>query len=284
MTPDTAQGEQRMTNAFTVDVEDYFQVAAFEGHIAREDWDRHPRRVERNTEAVLNLLDAHGVKGTFFTLGWVAERCPALVRDIAARGHELASHGYDHTRVTQMSRDHFREDVTRAKCLLEDAAGVAVRGYRAPTFSFNRDNRWAYELLLEAGYAYSSSVAPVKHDLYGIPDAPREPYRDGSGMLEIPISTVRIGARNLPCGGGGFFRLYPYRLTRWCIERINREDAQPCIFYMHPWEIDAAQPRQTGVGFKTRLRHYLNLSKVESRLRRLLTDFRWARMDEVYAT
>jgi polysaccharide deacetylase family protein (PEP-CTERM system associated) len=273
-----------MTNAFTVDVEDYFQVAAFEGHIAREDWDRHPRRVERNTEAVLNLLDAHGVKGTFFTLGWVAERCPALVRDIAARGHELASHGYDHTRVTQMNRDHFREDVTRAKRLLEDAAGVAVRGYRAPTFSFNRDNRWAYELLLEAGYAYSSSVAPVKHDLYGIPDAPREPYRDASGMLEIPISTVRIGARNLPCGGGGFFRLYPYRLTRWCIERINREDAQPCIFYMHPWELDVAQPRQTGVGFKTRLRHYLNLSRVESRLQRLLTDFRWARMDEVYAT
>jgi polysaccharide deacetylase family protein (PEP-CTERM system associated) len=284
MTPDTAQGEQRMTNAFTVDVEDYFQVAAFEGHIAREDWDRHPRRVERNTEAVLNLLDAHGVKGTFFTLGWVAERCPALVRDIAARGHELASHGYDHTRVTQMNRDHFRDDVTRAKRLLEDAAGVAVRGYRAPTFSFNRDNRWAYELLLEAGYAYSSSVAPVKHDLYGIPDAPREPYRDASGMLEIPISTIRIGARNLPCGGGGFFRLYPYRLTRWCIERINREDAQPCIFYMHPWEIDVEQPRQTGVGFKTRLRHYLNLSRVESRLQRLLTDFRWARMDEVYAT
>jgi polysaccharide deacetylase family protein (PEP-CTERM system associated) len=284
MTPDTAQGEQRMTNAFTVDVEDYFQVAAFEGHIAREDWDRHPSRVERNTEAVLNLLDAHGVKGTFFTLGWVAERCPALVRDIAARGHELASHGYDHTRVTQMNRDHFREDVTRAKRLLEDAAGVAVRGYRAPTFSFNRDNRWAYELLLEAGYAYSSSVAPVKHDLYGIPDAPREPYRDASGMLEIPISTVRIGARNLPCGGGGFFRLYPYRLTRWCIERINRDDAQPCIFYMHPWEIDVEQPRQTGVGFKTRLRHYLNLSRVESRLQRLLTDFRWARMDEVYAT
>lgn len=273
-----------MTNAFTVDVEDYFQVAAFEGHLAREAWDSQPQRVERNTRAVLDLLDAHDVKGTFFTLGWVAERHPGLVREIVQRGHELASHGYDHTRVTQMDQAQFRRDVSRAKQLLEDAGGAAVGGYRAPTFSFRRDNRWAYDILLEAGYRYSSSVAPVKHDLYGIPDAPREPYRDSSGMLEIPISTVRIGARNLPCGGGGFFRLYPYRLTRWCIERINRTDAQPCIFYMHPWEIDHEQPRQAGIGVKTRIRHYLNLARVEGRLHRLLSDFRWGRMDQVYAT
>ena len=273
-----------MINAFTVDVEDYFQVSAFEQHIDRAAWDRQPSRVEANMQRLLDLIDGFGVKGTFFTLGWVAERHPAIVRRIVSDGHELASHGYDHTRVTQMDQTQFRRDITQAKQLLEDAGGVAVRGYRAPTFSFRADNRWAYDVLLECGYVYSSSVAPVRHDLYGIPDAPRTPYRDASGMTEIPISTIRIGERNLPCGGGGFFRLYPYALTRWCIERVNCRDAQPCIFYMHPWEIDAAQPRQAGVGLKTRVRHYMNLAKVEDRLRHLLTDFRWGRMDEVYAT
>ena len=273
-----------MINAFTVDVEDYFQVSAFEGHIARESWDRQPPRVEQNMLRVLALLEEFGVKGTFFTLGWVAERYPDIVRRIVAGGHELASHGYDHTRVTDMDPAHFRRDIQHAKQLLEDTGGVVVNGYRAPTFSFRRDNRWVYDILLECGYRYSSSVAPVKHDLYGIPDAPREPYRDASGMTEIPISTIRIGSRNLPCGGGGFFRLYPYALTRWCVERVNATDGQPCIFYMHPWEIDAAQPRQQGVKLKTRIRHYMNLARVEGRLRRLLADFKWGRMDEVYAT
>ncbi len=273
-----------MTNAFTVDVEDWFQVSAFERHIAREAWDTQVNRVESNMQRLLDLLDEFGVKGTFFTLGWVAERYPAIVRRLVADGHELASHGYDHTRVTDMDPAHFRRDITQAKRLLEDVGGVAVRGYRAPTFSFRDDNRWVYEILRECAYAYSSSVAPVKHDLYGIPHAPRAPYRDASGIVEIPISTIRIGERNLPCSGGGFFRLYPYAFFRWCVERVNVTDGQPCIFYMHPWEIDPAQPRQRGVGLKTRIRHYMNLAKVEDRLRSLLADFRWGRMDEVYAT
>lgn len=273
-----------MINAFTVDVEDYFQVSAFETHIRREDWDAQPSRVERNMSRLLDLLDERGVKGTFFTLGWVAERYPAVVKRIVADGHELASHGYDHTRVTQMDAAHFRRDVSHAKQLLEDSGGVAVRGYRAPTFSFREDNRWVYDILLECGYVYSSSVAPVKHDLYGIPDAPRTPYRDASGIMEIPISTIRVAERNLPCSGGGFFRLYPYAFFRWCVKRVNERDGMPCIFYMHPWEIDAGQPRQHGVSLKTRVRHYMNLHKVEDRLRCLLGDFRWGRMDEVYAT
>lgn len=273
-----------MINAFTVDVEDWFQVAAFERHIARESWNSQVNRVEANMRRLLDLLSEHGVKGTFFTLGWVAERYPAIVRRIVADGHELASHGYDHTRVTHMDAAHFRRDITQAKQLLEDAGGVAVRGYRAPTFSFRDDNRWVYEILRDCGYAYSSSVAPVRHDLYGIPHAPRTPYRDASGILEIPISTLRIGARNLPCSGGGFFRLYPYAFFRWCVARVNAHDGQPCIFYMHPWEIDPAQPRQRDIALKTRLRHYMNLAKVEDRLRSLLRDFRWGRMDEVYST
>ncbi len=271
-----------MINAFTVDVEDWFQVAAFERHIARDAWGCQEPRVESNMQRLLDLLAEHRAKGTFFTLGWVAEHHPSVVRRIVADGHELASHGYDHTRVTAMDPLQFRRDVLDAKRLLEDVGGVPVRGYRAPTFSFRKDNRWVYDILRDCGYAYSSSVAPIRHDLYGIPDAPRTPYRDGSGILEIPISTIRVGRRNVPCSGGGFFRLYPYAFFRWCVRRVNAHDRQPCIFYMHPWEIDPGQPRQRAVGVKTRLRHYLNLAKVEGRLRNLLQDFTWGRMDEVY--
>lgn len=271
-------------NAFTVDVEDYFHVSAFERHIARATWERQPQRVEASTNRLLELLARHQVAGTFFTLGWVAERHPRLMRAIVDGGHELASHGYDHTRVTQMRPEEFRADVTKTKQLLEDLTGTPVLGYRAPTFSFTRENAWTYAILAESGYRYSSSVAPVRHDLYGIPDAPRHAYRDVSGITEIPLSTIKVAGTNLPCGGGGFFRLYPYRVTRWCVERVNRREGRPCIFYMHPWEIDPGQPRQKHLGFKTRLRHYLNLERVHGRLEQLLRDFTWNRMDKIFLT
>lgn len=204
-------------NAFTVDVEDYFHVSAFERHIPRASWEHQPQRVETSTNRLLELLESHGVTGTFFTLGWVAERHPRLMRAIVGAGHELASHGYDHTRVSEMTPDEFRLDVTKTKQLLEDLTGSEIAGYRAPTFSFTMHNRWAYPILAESGYRYSSSIAPVRHDLYGIPDAPRHAYREPSGITEIPLSTISIGGTNLPCGGGGFFRLYPYRVTRWCM-------------------------------------------------------------------
>lgn len=271
-----------VTNAFTVDVEDYFQVAAFEGHIARSEWEHRPQRVESSTDKVLAILAQHDVRGTFFTLGWIAERYPLLIRKIVDSGHELASHGYEHTRVTQMTPDEFRADITKTKHLLEDQTGTEVIGYRAPTFSFKKDNKWVYDILAEVGYRYSSSIVPVKHDLYGIPDAPRHAYRDASGVMEVPLSTIRFGRSNFPCGGGGFFRLYPYRVTRWCMNRVNQREDKPCVFYMHPWEVDPEQPRQTGLGFKTKLRHYLNLTRVESRLNCLLTDFKWNRMDRIF--
>lgn len=274
----------QITNAFTVDVEDYFHVSAFERHIPRAAWEQQAQRVEASTERVLAALDKHRAFGTFFTLGWVAERYPQLIRRIVAQGHELASHGYDHTRVTHMSPKIFRADITKTKRLLEDIAGSEVIGYRAPTFSFTKDNQWVYESLAEAGYRYSSSIAPVRHDLYGIPDAPRHAYQAQAGITEVPISTVRIASHNLPCSGGGFFRLYPYRLTRWCFERLNVREGKPCIFYMHPWEIDPDQPRQRELSFKTKFRHYLNLDRVASRLDRLLEDFAWNRMDRIFLT
>lgn len=274
---------QQRQNAFTVDVEDYFQVSALEPHIPKATWAQQQGRVEQSTERLLELLARHAVQATFFTLGWIAERHPHLVRQIAARGHEIASHGYDHTRVTQMDAAAFKADVARSRALLEDLTGTPVIGYRAPTFSFTRHNTWVYPILAESGYRYSSSVAPVRHDLYGIPDAARHAWRDGSGITEIPISTVRAGGRNYPCGGGGFFRLYPYAMTRWCVRRVNERDGQPCIFYMHPWEMDADQPRPAGLGLKTRVRHYLNLRRVPGRLEQLLRDFRWNRMDRVFA-
>lgn len=271
-------------NALTVDVEDYFQVEAFAKVVPREEWDRLPQRVERNTERLLELFDVTKVKGTFFILGWVAERYPRLVARIAAAGHEIASHGYAHRRADLQSRAEFRDDVTRAKAIIEDAAGASVRGFRAATFSIARRNWWAFEVLAETGHAYSSSIFPIAHDLYGMPDCPRAPFRvAGSAMLEIPLTTVRWGGRNLPCAGGGYFRLLPYSFSRWAMRRVNRDDRMPCIFYMHPWEIDPDQPRQEAAPLKSRLRHYTNLAAMEGRLRRLLGDFRWGRMDETFA-
>ncbi len=271
-------------NAMTVDVEDYFQVSAFEGHIDRSQWDSLSSRVEANTDRILGLFSDADVKATFFTLGWVAERYPELVRRIVNSGHELASHGYSHVRVTQQTPAEFRADVEKTKKLLEDLGGMAVKGYRAASYSIGADNLWALDELAEAGYLYSSSIYPVRHDLYGMPDAPRFAFhpRGETGILEVPITTLRIGGHNLPCGGGGFFRLYPYAVSRWALHRVNQNEGQSGMFYFHPWEIDPGQPRQPGLGLKTRFRHYLNLGRMESRLRALLRDFEWDRMDRTF--
>ena len=268
----------------TVDVDEDFQVAAFEAHIPRSDWDRLPCRVECNLEVILQLLQDHDAHATFFTLGWIAQRYPALVRRIVDGGHELASHGFSHGRAHEQSPAQFREDVHSAKRLLEDTAGVAVNGYRAPSFSIGQTNLWALECLADEGYMYSSSIYPIRHDHYGMPDAPRFPHRAGESkrLLEIPVTTVRMLSRNLPAGGGGYFRLLPYPVSRWCLQRVNRADGQPCVFYFHPWEIDPEQPRQHGIGMKTRFRHYVNLGRMRSRIERLLADFRWGRMDSIF--
>lgn len=270
-------------NALTVDVEEYFQVAAFERTIPRNAWDGAESRVELSTGRVLDLFAEHGCKATFFVLGWVAERHPALIRRIVADGHELASHGYDHTRVHQLTPGQFRADVVRTKRILEDIGGVRIRGYRAPSYSIDGRNLWAHEVLLETGHVYSSSIYPIRHDLYGMPDAPRFPFRfNPDGILEIPVTTVRIAGRNYPCGGGGYFRLMPYGAYRWMLERVSRQDQQASLFYFHPWEVDPEQPRVTGAPLKSRFRHYTNLGTMYPRLQRLLRDFRWCRMDEVF--
>lgn len=270
-------------NALTVDVEDYFQVSALAPQIDRSSWDTRPCRIERNVGRLLELFDRRGAKATFFTLGWIAERYPHVVRSIVDRGHELASHGYGHLRVTEQTRSEFEQDVRRAKGLLEDLAGQPVRGYRAPSFSIDRSNDWAFDVLLETGHAYSSSVYPVQHDHYGMPDAPRFPYYSRPGLLEIPLTTTRLFGRNLPASGGGYFRLAPYPVSRWALRRVNGEERRSAVFYMHPWEIDPDQPRIARTSLKTRVRHYLNLHKTESRLDSLLRDFRWGRMDRVFA-
>jgi len=273
----------KITNAMSVDVEDYFQVSAFESVIDRADWDRLACRVENNTRKALALFADADVKATFFVLGWVADRYPELVREIVDGGHELASHGYSHRRITMLDRAKFREEIRTTKRILEEIGGVEVKGYRAPSYSIVDSTLWAHELLAEEGYRYSSSVYPIKHDLYGIPDAPRFKYDIPElKMLEIPVSTIAMFGRNIPCGGGGYFRLFPYSLSRWAIECVNSSEGQPCNFYFHPWELDPEQPRQQKIPVKTRVRHYLNLNRMESRLQRLLSDFNWGTMGEIY--
>jgi polysaccharide deacetylase family protein (PEP-CTERM system associated) len=274
----------RVVNGMSVDVEDYFQVSAFQAAVRRDDWAQMPSRVERNTERVLRLFADAGVTATFFTLGWVAERHPALVRRIADGGHEVASHGFAHVRASDQNPDAFRADVRRTKSVLEDTAGAPVRGYRAASFSIGEANLWAHEVLAEEGYAYSSSIYPVRHDHYGMPAAPRFAFRPCGerGVLELPISTVRVLNRNLPCGGGGYFRLAPYAAFRWALRRLNEDDRRPAIFYFHPWEVDPDQPRPAGLSAKTRFRHYVNLGRMEGRLRAMLSDFAWDRMDRVF--
>ncbi len=272
-----------LAHALTIDVEDYFQVSAFSGTISRENWEQIPCRVEANVDRILDLLNEHNAKATFFTLGWIAERFPNVVKKIVSNGHELASHGYGHHRIQEFSPKAFREDIISAKKLLEDIGGVSIRGYRAPSFSVGKETLWAFDEIKAAGYSYSSSVYPVKHDLYGMPDAPRFPYRVENGLLEIPMTTARFGARNVPAGGGGFFRLFPYQLSKRLIERIQREDAQRCMIYLHPWEFDPAQPKVSGAPLKSQFRHRLNLSRTIPRFKRLLSDFTWDRVDRVFA-
>ena len=271
-----------ITNALTIDVEDYFQVSAFAPYIRREEWEQRECRVEQNVDRILGLLDQHQTKATFFTLGWVAERYPDMVRRIVHEGHELASHGYGHQRASDLTEAELFEDVHRAKGILEDIGGQAVLGYRAPSFSIGHGNLWALDTLLRAGYRYSSSIYPVKHDHYGMPDAPRFAHEVRPGLLEVPPTTLRLFDRNLPSSGGGFFRLLPYSVSRWMLRQVNARDAQSAIFYFHPWEIDADQPRVTGVDARTRFRHYVNIDRNERKLDRLLGDFRWDRMDKLF--
>ncbi|WP_445369865.1 XrtA system polysaccharide deacetylase [Methylomonas sp. BW4-1] len=268
----------------TVDVEDYFQVSAFEANIQRDQWDRLPHRVERNTHRILDLFAQHQVKATFFTLGWVAERYPQLVTRIVDDGHELASHGYQHTRVTEQTPEQFRQDLKISRQILEDIGGKPIVGYRAASYSIGAKNLWALEVLEDEGFHYSSSIYPVKHDLYGMPGAPRFAYRPDNApkLLEIPITTLKILNRNIPCGGGGFFRLYPYQFSKWAYLHLNKYENQSGIFYFHPWEIDPEQPRQHDLSFKTRFRHYLNLGRMENRLNSLLADFAWDTMQSVF--
>jgi polysaccharide deacetylase family protein (PEP-CTERM system associated) len=279
----TNQIAKRMVNAFSVDVEDYFQVEAFKGAVDRASWDSRPARVVQNTERVLELVEKAEARATFFVLGWVAKRFPSLVRRIQAGGHEIASHGDSHESAHTQTPEQFRNDVRRSKEILENETGSRVRGFRAPTFSIGARNWWAYDVLAEEGYEYSSSLYPIEHDLYGMPSAPRVPFRPiaSQPFAELPLPTIRVFNRNHPCGGGGWFRLFHYALSRWCIGRINRANATPCIFYCHPWEFDPQQPRIEGIRLKSRIRHYLNLDVMEDRIGRLLRDHAWGRIDEV---
>jgi polysaccharide deacetylase family protein (PEP-CTERM system associated) len=273
-----------ITNAMSVDVEDYFHVSAFLGTVSRDDWDRYPHRVEKNTEAVLALFNEANVVGTFFVLGWVAERYPSLVRRIANGGHEIASHGFAHWRVGEQTPTVFREDIARTKRLLEDVSGVAVNGYRAASFSLNDTTMWAYDALVAEGYTYSSSIYPIRHDHYGAPQAPRFPFtpRKDLRLTEVPVTTTKIFERNFPCGGGGYFRFLPYPLSAAAIRRVNRVDQRPCVFYFHPWEIDPDQPRIRPLSRRSRFRHYVNLERMQSKLRKLLIDFGWGRVDRLH--
>ncbi len=270
-----------LVNGLSVDVEDWFQVGAFENVIDRANWDGLSARVERNVGQILDMFDETGVKATFFTLGWVAQRNGALMRRIAERGHEIASHGWDHARVHTMDRASFGEDIRKARIAIEDASGCAVTGYRAPSFSIDQRTPWAYHELAEQGYAYSSSVAPVAHDHYGWREAPRFAFRPlpWLDLIEIPVTTAEFAGKRLAAGGGGFFRVLPYGFSRWAIRQVNRREGRPAVFYFHPWEIDPDQPRVAGAPLRSRLRHYTKLDGMAGKLRQLICEFHWGRMD-----
>lgn len=272
-----------MRNALSVDVEDWFQVGAFETVITRDSWAALECRVERNTDAVLDLFDEARVKATFFTLGWVGERYPTLMRRVVDAGHEIASHGYGHDRVFNFTPQQFADDIAKTQKILEDATGHAVTGYRAPSFSIDQRTPWAHEILAEQGYAYSSSVAPIKHDHYGWAAAPRFAFRPvtGSNFVEIPVTTVELGPKRLAAGGGGFFRILPYAFSKWAVRKVNVHDGRPAIIYFHPWEIDPGQPRVANAPLKSKLRHYMRLDDMADKLRRLTGDFQWERLDTI---
>ncbi|MGN6277313.1 MAG: XrtA system polysaccharide deacetylase [Sphingomonas sp.] len=273
----------RIENGLSVDIEEWFQVGAFERVIDRADWPSLQSRVESNTGAVIDLFAETGAKATFFTLGWVAERCPRLIQRIVAAGHEIASHGVDHRRVFTMSAEQFRTDIRRARETIENAAGVAVTGYRAPSFSIDKRTPWAHQVLAEEGHSYSSSVAPVKHDHYGWPEAPRFAFRPlgDSDLIELPVTTARIGNRNMATGGG-FFRVLPSAFTDWTVRQVNAEQ-RPAIFFFHPWEIDTDQPRVSNAPIRSKLRHYTRLRAMSGKLRRLVARYDWGRIDAVAA-
>ncbi len=274
-----------MINALSVDVEDWFQVGAFEKIISRDSWDARECRVEANTDALLAMFSEADIKATFFTLGWVAERYPALMRRIVAAGHELGNHGCNHDRVFTFTPDQFAADLDRSRKTIEDAGGVAVKGYRAPSFSINPGTPWAHEIMAEQGFTYSSSINPIAHDHYGWPDAPRFAFRPvaGSDFIEIPVTTAMLGPKRIAAGGGGFFRLLPYAYSRWAVRQVNAE-ARPGIIYFHPWEIDPGQPRVANAPLKSRFRHYTNLGAMAGKLRRLIADFKWDRLDRIVET
>lgn len=270
-----------LVNGLSVDVEDWFQVGAFEGVIDRESWDGLTDRVEQNCELILEMFAVAEVKATFFTLGWVAQRHGSLMRRIVDAGHELASHGWDHERVFRFDRPAFAADLERSKKVLEDASGQRITGYRAPSFSIDSRTPWAYMELAEQGFDYSSSVAPITHDHYGWRDAPRFAFKPlpWSDLIEIPVTTAYFAGKRLAAGGGGFFRVLPYGFSRWAIRQVNTVDQRPAVFYFHPWEIDPMQPRVRGASLKSRVRHYTNLHVMGGKLRQLIGDFEWGRMD-----
>ncbi len=281
----TAGKADALLNAMSVDIEDWFQVGAFETVIDRADWDQLEHRVERNSEAVLELFDEAGIKATFFILGWVAERYPSLMQKIAAAGHEIANHGYDHARVFTLTREQFRDDLDRSRKILQDTSGQKIVGYRAPSFSIDQRTPWAHEILAEQGYAYSSSVAPINHDHYGWAGSPRFAWKpvEQSDFIELPVTTVKLGSRILAAGGGGFFRLLPYALYDQAIRKMHRDDGRGAIFYFHPWEIDPEQPRVGNAPIKSKIRHYTNLKSMRGKLLRAGQNFKWGRVDELAA-
>ena len=277
---------QPIINGLSVDVEEWFQVGAFERVIAKHAWAGYAPRVEANCDRILAIFADAGVKATFFTLGWIAERHPAMMRRIADQGHEIASHGWDHDRVFTLGAKAFADDLKRARAAIEQASGQAVTGYRAPSFSIDQRTPWAFEVLAEQGYAYSSSVAPIAHDHYGWRAAPRFAFRPlaGADLIEIPVTTAEFAGRRLAAGGGGFFRVLPYAFSRWAIRQVNGRDHRPAVFYFHPWEIDPDQPRVANAPIKSKLRHYTGLDGMAGKLALLLRDFRWGRMDQLAAS
>jgi len=277
-----------MLNALTIDVEDYFQVNAFAGIIRQDQWDAYPLRVDANTRRILDVLDSFSIKATFFILGWVAERLPELTKEIHRRGHEIACHGYGHELIYTIGHERFRSDIRRSKILLEDQCGVRVNGYRAPSYSITKRSLWALDILVEEGFTYDSSIFPVMHDTYGIPDAQRFPHilkTEAGPLVEFPLTTLPLhfGSKEvrLPIAGGGYLRLFPVELIKRGIQRINKREEQPAVLYFHPWEIDPDQPRIKEAGMKSRFRHYLNLSRTEAKLQQLFSSLRFAPMKEV---
>lgn len=270
-----------LVNAMTVDVEDYYHVTAFAGSIARSNWPTLESRVERNTLRLLEIFGQHGVRATFFVLGWVAQRTPTLIRELHRAGHEIACHGLTHELVYKQTPELFRSETRESKNVIEDLIGVRVRGYRAASYSITAQSLWALDILHELGFEYDSSIFPVRHDVYGIPGASRRPFRVADGrLLEVPLTTLRLAGQHVPCAGGGYFRLFPYAAFRWALRRVNAE-AMPAVFYLHPWEIDPGQPR-IAAPWLSRFRHYTNLHRTAARLEALLREFRWSSMEDVF--